>query len=292
MRLTRRNAGVIVLLLLPGLLLYAALVLYPVVDSLILSFYKWPTFGVKQFAGFYNYNLVFHDSIFWKSVKNTLIFMVGTTVFQIAIGFIFGYLVYLQLRGHKVFKTVFFIPCVLSSVAVGFIWSYIYSPDFGILLPVMKAVGLSKYYVPPLSSPSLALMFTILAYIWQNVGVQIMMFNSGFMAMPQEVLECASLDGATGFRKIIYMVLPLSWDIVKVIIVLQVIGSLRAFDLVYIMTTGGPNHATEVLTMNMFSQAFTQFNLGYGSVDSVVIFVLALGLTLGLRKIMYRESIN
>lgn len=118
-----------------------------------------------------------------------------------------------------------------------------------------------------------------------------MLFNSGFMSMPEEVLGGDAIDGATGWKKIIYMVVPLSWDVVKVIVILQVIGILRAFDLVYVMTGGGPNHATEVLTLNMFSNAFENFNLGYGSVVSVVIFLFAFLLTAVLRKAMYKESI-
>jgi raffinose/stachyose/melibiose transport system permease protein len=155
----------------------------------------------------------------------------------------------------------------------------------------MQGLGLERYYIPPLAAPSVALLFTILAYIWNNIGVPIMMFNSAFMNIPEELLEVASLDGAVGWKKIFYMVIPLSWDVIKVIVILQVIGGLRAFDLIYVMTGGGPNHATEVLTMHLFVDAFQNMNIGYGSVVSAVIFGLAFGMTALLRKMMQREAI-
>jgi len=218
--------------------------------------------------------------------------MVVTTFFQVLLGFIFGYLLFLRLKAYKFFSIVLFMPAVLSSVAVGYIWGYIYSPAFGLLQPFMKLIGLGQYYQAPLASPSLALGFTIVVYIWASMGVPIMMFNAGFMNMPEDILEGAAMDGASGWKKIYYMVIPLSWDIVKIILILQVIGGLRAFDLIYVMTSGGPNHSTEVLTMNLFNYAFTNFNLGYGSVVSMVIFFIAFTLTMILRKSMFRESLQ
>ena len=118
------------------------------------------------------------------------------------------------------------------------------------------------------------------------------MFNAGFMNMPQDVIEMASIDGAAGFKMIWHMVLPLAWEITKTVIILQMIGALRSFDLIFIMTTGGPNHATEVLPMHMFVHAFQNFNIGLGAVVAVVIFVLAMSLTMTMRALMQREALQ
>ena len=179
----------------------------------------------------------------------------------------------MQLRGYQFFKVIYFIPNILPSVAVGFIWSRIFSPSMGILKPLMTAMGLGQYYVSPLAEPSLALAAIILAQVWNQVGVQIILFNSGFMGIPNEVIESASLDGAKGWKMIRYMVIPMSYETIKMVIILQLTGALRAFDLVYTMTNGGPNHATEVLPMHLFVEAFQNFNYGIGSVVAVVIFV-------------------
>lgn len=280
----------IVLFLLPGLALYLLLVLYPIADGIVLSTYRWKTVSTKVFAGLDNYKGVFSDSLFWKSLKNSLIFMVGTGLIQLPLGFILGYLLYLQLKGYRFFRTIYFIPPMLMSVAVGYIWSYIYSPAFGLLKPFMEAIGLGKYYTPPLANSNTALFFIILAQAWSSTGIQMMLFNAGFMNMPEEVIEMSMIDGAVGWKKIFYIILPLSWNVTTSVIILQLTGALRSFDLIYVMTGGGPNHATEVLPIYMFVKAFQQFNIGYGTVAAVVIFVLSIGLTIGLQKIMQKES--
>jgi raffinose/stachyose/melibiose transport system permease protein len=216
--------------------------------------------------------------------------MLGTTVLQVTIGFLFGYFLYLQLKGYRFFKTVYFVPVVMATIAVGAIWGTIYSPTFSAFKPIVEAFG--GTYQSPLAQPGSALWAIIIAHTWHYAGIQIMLFHAGFMNMPQDVIEMASIDGASGLKMIYHMILPLAWEITKAVIILQVIGSLRAFDLVFVMTKGGPNNATAVLPMHMFMRAFENFQIGLGSVVAVVIFVLAMGLTVLLRKIMGREVLQ
>jgi raffinose/stachyose/melibiose transport system permease protein len=271
---------------------YALLVLSPVVQGLSLSTFRWVTLDKRIFVGFENYFSVFRDGIFWKSFWTSILFMISTTIFQVAFGFLFGYLLYMQLPGYRGFKILFFVPVVLNTVAVGFIWSYIYSPAFGLLKPFMELLGVGKYYLPPLAQSSTALASVVIAHVWNSLGVQIVLFNAGFMNIPQEVIEMASLEGATGLKMIRHMIIPLSWEITKTVIVLQVIAALRAFDLVFVMTGGGPNHSTELLPLNMFVNAFENFNFGNGSVVAVIIFALCMAFTVILRKLMDREVIQ
>jgi len=292
MKITKYNISTILLFLIPGLLIYAYLVLYPIIQAFAMSTFRWDTLAKSRFVGFENYLSVINSSAFWKVLRNTLVFMVSTTVLQVIIGFALGYMVYLQLRSYRIFKTLYFIPTVLPSVAVGFIWNYIYSPGMGILKPFMEFIGQGSAYIPPLSSPSLALIAVIIAQTWNSCGIQVILFNSGFMHMPEEVIESATLDGAKGWRMIYHMVIPLSWDIIKMVIILQTVGALRAFDLVYVMTGGGPNRATELLPLHLFVNAFQNFNIGYGNVIAVFIFVLAMAITIVMRKIMQRDSLD
>lgn len=286
-----RNIAVAVFLV-PGLLYYTLLVLSPVAQGLILSFFRWVSLERRVFVGIDNYLSVFRDRIFWRSVQASLIFMAVTTLIQVIFGFLLGYFLYLQFRFYRTFKTIFFIPVVLNTVAVGFIWGYIYSPAFGLLKPAMEALGLGRYYLPPLAHSSTALMAVIIAHVWHSLGIQIMLFYSGFMNMPQDVIEMASIDGASGFKMIRYMIIPLAWEISKTVIILQIIGALRVFDLVFVMTGGGPNHSTELLPLNMFVYAFENFNFGNGSVVAVIIFALCMGFTLGLRRVMRRDVLQ
>jgi len=282
----------ITLFLIPGLLVYGFLVLYPLIRGFVLSTQRWVTITKRTYIGFDNFTSLFNDSLFWNSVKLTLQFMLGTTFLQVVIGFIIGYFLYKQLRGYRAYKTLFFIPVVLMTVAVGFIWNNILSPSFGLLEPLMEAFGMGERYFPPLADPRKAIGVVIMAEAWRVVGIQIMLFYAGFMNMPEDVLEMATIDGASGIKLIWHMVIPLVWDITKMVIILQITGSLRAFDLVYIMTKGGPNHATELLTMNMFVHAFENFNIGKGSAVAVCIFILSMSFTLILRRLMARESLQ
>ncbi len=290
MKRETRRIWTIVLFLVPGSLLYIGLVLNPLIQAFILSTYRWVTISKTVYVGFENVVTVFKDNLFWRSMKNSFLFMGGTTVLQVSIGFTLGYFLYMQLKGYRLFKTIYFMPVVLATVAVGFIWGYIYSPAFGLLKPAMEFLNLK--YIPPLADPKLALAAIIIAHTWHYMGIQVMLFNAGFMNIPKDVIESASIDGASGLKMIYYMILPLGWEITKAVIILQIIGSLRAFDMIFVMTGGGPNHATEVLPMHMFVLAFENFNIGLGSVVAVVIFILAMSLTMGLRKLMGRESLQ
>lgn len=291
MKVTKRNLGVLGAFLLPGLVVYLWWVLYPVIQSFWLSLFKWTSLSSNRFAGFGNYTEVFSSSLFWKSLVNSLIFMVGSTLLQVVIGFFLGYFVYLQMRGYRAFKLLYFIPTILPSVAVGFIWSHIYSPTIGLVKPIMRLLGFMEYSTP-LATPIAALAAIIITQVWASAGVQVILFNSGFMNMPGDVIESAALDGAKGLRMIWHMVIPLSWETVKMVIILQTIGALRAFDIIYVMTGGGPNHATEVLPMHLFVSAFQNFNLGYGNVVAVVIFLLSMVLTVIMRRLMAKDSLN
>lgn len=293
MEVRKRNIAPLILFFLPGFVYYLILLVYPIIDGIVLSTYKFPTLNTKVFNGIGNYINVFSSSLFWNSMKNSLIFMLVTTIFQISIGYVLGYFIYLQLRGYRFFKTVFFMPNILAAVAVGFIWSYIFSPSIGLYKPFMEFVMRvdGTQYVSPLARENGALWVVMLAHVWHACGTQIILFNSGFMNMPEEVLESAAIDGASGLKMHWYMIMPLSWDVVKMVIILQITGALRAFDLIYVMTNGGPNHATEVLPLHLFVNAFHNFNIGYGSVIGVILFVITMGITLLLRRIMHAESV-
>ena len=291
MRITKRSKLTIIIFVLPALIVYLMWVIYPIISAIWMSFLKSDTLHSSHFAGLENYISVFESTLFWKSLKISIIFIIFTTILQVILGFLYGYLVYLQPKGYRIYKILLFIPNVLPSVASGFIWTYIYSPSMGVLKPFMEAIGLGEYYISPIAEPNLALWAVIFAQVWCGLGVQVILFNSGFMNIPAEVIESAQLDGATGWKMIKTMIIPMSWDITKMVIILQTIGALRSFDLIYVMTAGGPNHSTEVLPMHLFVNALQNFNLGYGNVIAVVLFVLAMIITIVMRKAMARESL-
>ena len=285
MKIRKRDAGLLFLLFIPGFIYYVYLLLYPLQQGLVLSFYRWPTLTTRVFTGFDNYRAVFNNPFFFRSLNTTFVFMFWTTLIQVIVGYVLGYVLYMQLKGFRFFKTVFFMPVVLTTVSVGFVWTNIFSPSMGIALPLMEALGIGHLYTSPLANPSHALSAVITAQVWSAMGIQVILFNSGFMSINEEVLESAALDGASGLRIHISMIIPMSKQIFRTILILQMVGVLRIFDLVWVMTGGGPVHSTEILPLHLFINAFNHLRIGYGSVIGVIILFLALGITALIRLV-------
>lgn len=282
-KIRRRDALILLLLFLPGFAYYAYLLLYPLQQGLVLSFYRWPTLVTREFTGLDNYRSVFNNPFFWRSLNTTFRFMFFTTLIQVILGYTIGYALYLKLRGHRFFKALFFLPVVLTTVSVAFIWSNMFSPAMGVLRPLMEGLGLGHLYFSPLARPATALWPVIIAQVWSQMGIQVILFYSGFMGINEEVLESAAIDGASGLRIHFSMIIPMSKPIFRTILILQMVGVLRIFDLVWVMTMGGPVHSTEILPLHLFVNAFHNLRLGYGSVIGVIILVLALSITLIIR---------
>ncbi len=211
----RQIALTVTLFLLPGGILYLALVVNPLIQGFVLAMYRWRTLSNAVFVGLENFVTVFQDSLFWRSMKVSAYYMLWTTILQIVIGFLFGYFLYLQLRAYRFFKTVYFIPVVMATIAVGAIWGTIYSPTFSAFKPLIEAFG--GRYQSPLAQPGQALWAIIIAHTWHYAGIQIMLFHAGFMNMPQDVMEMAAIEGASGFRLMWHMVIPMAWEITRLI---------------------------------------------------------------------------
>ena len=168
MKITKKSKLTVILFVLPALIVYLIWVIYPIINAMWMSMLKSDTLHSSHFVGFENYISVFKSTLFWKSMRISLIFIVLTTTFQVILGFLYGYLVYLQPKGYRIYKILLFVPNVLPSVATGFIWSYIYSPSMGILKPLMEAIGLGQYYISPIADPKLALVAVVFAQIWSG----------------------------------------------------------------------------------------------------------------------------
>jgi ABC-type sugar transport system permease subunit len=275
------------LLVLPGLLLYGSLVLYPTARAFYLSLFQWQGLSAKTFVGLANYQYLFDSRIFRSSLLTTLNYMLVNVPVQICSAYVLAYLLYTGVKGLRFFRFLFFLPCVLLSVAVGYIFDLLLNPWFGLLRPIATLLGVQ--FASPLGTPALALYAVIFVDWWQWLGYKIMLFFAGFQNMSPEVLEAAAIDGASATNTFFRVVIPLSWETLAMVTIMLVIGSLRVFDLIFIMTQGGPNHATEVLTLHMFITAFEKLNFGAGSAIAVVLFIISLTITIVVRTALRRE---
>jgi len=269
------NRSFIAIGLAPALLIYALFVFVPVIWSAYYGLFNWSGIGAARFIGLDNYREIFHDSIFWTALKNNIIFVLASVFGQLPIALVLAVLVQKGGALSRFLRSAIFMPMVLSTVVIGMIWQYIYHPQIGILNFLLEKIGRPEWQLDWLSG-SVGMYSLIPPLIWSFVGLYLIIFMAALQNIPGEIHDAASLDGATGLRKLISITLPMIKGTIMVAMVLCISGSLKSFDLVYIMTRGGPAHATELLATYMYNSTFTSYRYGFGSAISTTIVLISL----------------
>lgn len=265
----------------PALFFYLLYFVIPVPMSFFYSFFNWNGITADmEFIGFRNWNTLFGDSVFWRSVVNNFVLVIMSILIQIPIGILLGTLVSSKLRGAKLFKLFYFVPMTLSAVAIGLIWVFIYDPNYGVINEFLDGVGLSHLAKGWLGDPETAFGAVIATICWQYIPFYMIIFSAAISGIPKELNEAAYIDGATRVQTFFRITLPLITSTIRMTIVLALTGSLKYFGLIYVMTEGGPSHSTELMATYMYKQAFTNFRMGYGSTVASFMFILSIGLTL------------
>lgn len=266
----------VVMSLAPAILVYALFVFVPVIWSGYYSFFDWKGIGTAKFIGLKNYVEIVHDPVFWTSLKNNLIFLVVAVFGQLPIALILAILLHKSNALQRFIRSAIFIPMVMSSVVIGMIWQYIYHPQIGILNLLLDKLGLSSWKLQWLSDPKIAIFALAPPLVWSFVGLYLIIFISAFQNIPGEIHDASQIDGAEGARKLFSVTLPMMWTTVQIAIILCISGSLKSFDLVYVMTKGGPAHATELLATYMYNSTFSSYRYGFGSAISTTIVLISL----------------
>jgi raffinose/stachyose/melibiose transport system permease protein len=288
-----RNKMLIFLFITPAIVIYALVIPYPIIKSIIYSFYKWDIVGSLKFTGLRNFNRLFtQDYFFYTALNNTFIFTIGSIILQIPLAFILAFVLSKKKRFNKFFRNAYFIPVVISAADVGLLWKFIYHPNMGILNALLRTIGLDSLTENWLAEPGFALYAVIISVSWQWFGYHMVIFLTGLTSIPESIFESAEIDGAIGFKKIRYIVMPLLKPFLKISMVLIVTSSIKAFDNIYVLTGGGPAQASTVLALQMYERAFTQMKYGYGSAISVVLLVLNILLTLMLYKLFGKDEVE
>lgn len=289
-----RDKKLILLFVGPALLMYLLIMLFPILDSLYISMSKWDILSPMKYVGFQNFIRMFTvDDLFPLALKNVCIILVASLVGEQVFGFFTAAALTAEIRFKNVFKNIYFMPAVLSSAAVGLMWSFIYNPRVGLVNSLLRAIGLDSLTRQWLSDEKIALWAICVVVVWQYTGYSMTLFMSAIQGIPTSLFESARIDGATPLRILRHITLPLIMPIVKINTVLISVGSLKFFDLVFTMTpNGGPAHATEVLASHIYTRAFTNFEYGFGDALSVVLLLLCLLLTLIINKAFRIEKIE
>jgi ABC-type sugar transport system permease subunit len=279
----------------PIVLFFVVFVGYPFLRSFYLSLTSWSGLGSARFVGLRNFQVMADDPAFWKSLGNTLLFTGVTTVLQTALPLLLAVLLNRGWRAGVLFRTLIFIPAVISLVVTGVLWQLIYEPNFGTLNEVLRSVGLGALVHPWLADPHTVLPALIVVSLWQSLGLFTLIYLAGLQGVDPTLYEAASIDGASGRQQFFNVTVPMLRTVTAVVIILNLINGFKTFDMIYVMTGGGPNRASEVLGTYLYGLAFGSTAgavpaLGYATAISMVIFVLCLAATLIQLRISRRAA--
>jgi multiple sugar transport system permease protein len=265
--------------LVPFGLFYLAFILGPLAYQLVSSFFSTSLVrpGIGSVLGFGNYVEVLTSGTFWIAVRNTLVFTVLTAVPLVLLGLTMAILVNRVARAQWLFRLAFFAPYVLPSATMALIWYFLYSPELGLIDSVLTWLGVGPAAL--LGNPGTALPAIALSTVWWTVGFNFVLYLAGLQEIPRELYEAASLDGASGWQQIRHITVPLLGRTTTLVIVLQVINSLKVFDQIFIMTQGGPGTASISVLEYVYNTSFTDYRVGAASAASMVFFLLILGVS-------------
>ena len=283
----RRNVGYFFVL--PSLVLYIIFFIYPFLSSIYLSLTDWDGLKpVMNFVGLQNYERMLGDPLVWQSLKHNVIWVIIGTTAPVVIGLMLSLLLWGRIRGRLLFRTIYFMPVVLSSVVVGIIWGWIYNPIFGILNRILRFIGLDSLARGWLGDPDVALYAVLIAAIWSYTGFCVVIFISGLQNVDMDLIDAATVDGANAWRRLVHVIIPQLRYVLTMVIAYTLIGGFNVFDIVLIMTRGGPANATEVIATYTYYRSFREADVSYGAALSMLMTVLALAATLIFMRIRER----
>lgn len=270
------NKKSIAVFVLPAFIIYAAFALVPIGYNVYVSFLQTDLMSPSKFVGLKNYINLFKDSTFIRALKNNILMVIGSLIAHLPLALLFGNILFMKIKGSHFFQTVFFLPSVICGVAVGLTWTFVYNSEFGLLNKFFEVIGLGSLQRAWLADKNLALFCIIIVVMWQFVGYHMIIQLAAMKNIPGSYYEAAEIDGASKWIQFKTITFPLIKPILKVDAVLIITGSLKYYDLVAVMTGGGPNHATELMSTYMLYQGFRTLKYGYSAAIGVILLLLCI----------------
>ncbi|PZE20085.1 sugar ABC transporter permease [Paenibacillus xerothermodurans] len=267
------KALTIALFISPALLVYLVYIIYPILGTLQYSLFEWTGGPDKTFIGLQNYSQLFADTVFWQGLLNNVKVILTSVFLQIPLGLVMALILFAPIRGKRFFQTIYFMPFLMSTVAIGMLWVFMFDPLNGAVNRLINLFGFEN--VAWLSEEKTAMAAIIIVIVWQYAPFYMILFKAAMVGISEDLYEAASIDGASSLQKFANITFPLLMPTIVTSSTLAIVGSLKAFDIFYIMTGGGPNNKTELLGTYMYKQAFVHFNMGYGSAIAFMMFLFA-----------------
>jgi raffinose/stachyose/melibiose transport system permease protein len=265
-------------LLAPAIAIYAVFALYPMLNVVVLSFQKWNGLDPQRpFVGLANYQNIFtRDPVFWVAFKNTLIWTIMSLAFPPTVGLLLALSLNQKIFGRNALRAIFYLPVIIAPIAVATMWKWMYDPFFGLFSQMLTSMGLQTWIKDWLGNRNIALYSVFVAYLWQSVGFSMVLFLAGLQNVSQTLIEAARIDGAGRWAAFKHVTFPALRPTITIVLVLSIISSLKAFDIVYGLTGGGPAQSTQMLALWAFTQAMQIFDFGRGAAISVVLLLITI----------------
>ncbi|XAZ20300.1 sugar ABC transporter permease (plasmid) [Sinorhizobium sp. B11] len=270
------------ILLVPALAIYAIFALYPMLNVVIISFQKWNGLDPQRpFVGLANYTAIFtRDPVFWVAFKNTVIWTLMSLVFPPLVGLLLALSLNQKIFGRNSLRAIFYLPVIIAPIAVATMWKWMYDPFFGLFSQMLTSWGMQTWIKDWLGNKDIALYSVFIAYLWQTVGFSMVLFLAGLQNVSQTLVEAARIDGAGRWAVFKHVTLPALRPTITIVLVLSIISSLKAFDIVYGLTGGGPAQSTQMLALWAFTQAMQIFDFGRGAAISVVLLLITMAIVI------------
>lgn len=284
------NKLVILSLVLPGVLLFVFAILAPICLSVYYGFTNYTGMGNFDFIGFENYKNLLHDSVFWISLRNSLLLAIGFVCIQHPLALIVAAVLdKLGGRGESFFRCVYFIPNVISVAVIAYLWNFIYNPDFGLLNNIIKFFG-GKGDINWLSYDT-AIWAVLVVLIWHGFGWGMLIYYTGIKNIDPVLYEAAAIDGATPIQTFLRITLPLMKPVIQVNVTMAVISALKQMETVYLLTNGGPNNSTQFAANYLYQQAFKAYKYGYGNAIGVIFIIICLVANVIINKVFEERDV-
>lgn len=264
------------LFLVPAAIIYLSVIVFPIGYSFFISLNKWNGIAEMEFVGLGNYISLFtNDPIFQQSLKNNLIWIILTICLTMPAALGFALILNHKFKGRTFFRGLFYFPCVIAPITVSIIWRWIYEPSVGFINQLAKLIN-SPFRQSWLSNPDTSLYAIFAAALWAGIGGSMILFLAGLQSVPTEVLEAATIDGASGIWRFFSVTVPLLRETFVIVLATLIVSAMKVFDVVQGLTGGGPNNATQMMSTYMYSQSFRYNNVGMGTAISCIMVIMML----------------
>lgn len=278
-RSQKDSSGLVLLFIAPSFIIVAGFIAYPAILTAYYSLFKFTGLSTRNYIGLENWQRLISDPLILESLIHNIFLVAVTLILQIPFAFAVALLLARgKIFGRRIYRSAFFFPVIISVTVAGLLWSWVYNPQYGILNEGLRSLGLSNLVQPWLADSQLVLPAVSLVIIWKWIGFYIVIFMAGLASIPQDIYDVASIDGANLFQLAFYVVGPMLREVFIVTLAIGISASIKRFDLVYIMTQGGPVHYSEVLATYLYKEAFRTFDMGYASTIAFFLFLLTLSL--------------